>query len=66
MTCDSCGYRLDPMGDDEIDDTCINELTKGLPEARPAHIKASCPNCGHVQYNYGRKYKHARVYAAEF
>jgi hypothetical protein len=63
MTCDSCGYSLDPMGDDEMDDTGINELMRGLPEARAAHIKACCPACGHVQYNYGRRKRTRREYA---
>jgi rubredoxin len=55
MTCDSCGYVLDPLGDDEMDDSVLEEIKNGLSAARPGHIKASCPNCGHVQYNYGQR-----------
>jgi hypothetical protein len=58
MTCDSCGYQLDPYGDDEAEETNINEIRDAMLSGRAANIRIPCPNCGHVQnaYKYGRQH----------
>lgn len=59
MTCDLCGQKMDPFGDDGVDDTGVAiaeaaPLGKGIlrrtDDGAVVKVKAACPNCGHIQY----------------
>jgi hypothetical protein len=60
MTCDSCGQKMDPFGDDGMDDTGIasmhivpgngTRILRAMDDGAVIKVKASCPNCGHIQY----------------
>lgn len=61
MICDSCGYEIDPFGDDEAEEINLNEIHDAMVSGRSANIRSECPSCGHVQYAYKYGYKRTRV-----
>jgi hypothetical protein len=56
MTCESCGAHMDPFGDDSDGDTSMETmrlrsgLIRVIDGGNLARVKATCPECGHVQY----------------